>query len=437
MKCGFPLVVGLLGLSAMSACDGMSVVGGDAGRVDDLHIPFAADVATADVGDVVDAAVIDGGAMIGCPIGTIACRGACVDPSSDAAHCGRCENACPANETCQQGTCAACPSGRSFCAGICCPSGQACGSDGRCAPCPSMQGFCNGVCCPESQVCRPGGGCSACPAGQAFCDGMCCPASQVCQAGACMPCAPGRPYCNGVCCPDSQVCQGGRCAACPATMAYVPGGTFTMGAADLDVRTGDVFPHLVHVDPYCLDVTEVTVEDYQTCTAPGCTPGGAGRFCSQGRVGAGRNPINCVGWRQAAAYCASRGANLPTEAQWEFAARGAVVEPVYPWGMTAPAGQLCWGGGPIGTRAGTCPVRSFPAGDFGLYDMAGNVWEWTRDCYAPYPHHSGLVAEPDIQSASPAGCSYRVVRGGGWGTSAEADVRAAARSGLAHNFDTA
>jgi formylglycine-generating enzyme required for sulfatase activity len=60
--------------------------------------------------------------------------------------------------------------------------------------------------------------------------------------------------------------------------------------------------------------------------------------------------------------------------------------------------------------------------------MAGNVWEWTRDCYAAYPRTNALVTDPDVQSASPAGCSYRVVRGGGWGTASEADVRAAARS---------
>lgn len=99
------------------------------------------------------------------------------------------------------------------------------------------------------------------------------------------------------------------------------------------------------------------------------------------------HPINCVDWCTAQAYCVWAGGRLPTEMEWEYAARSVTRRP-YPWGATAPDRQLCWSGpmSPATDRFGTCPVGSFSSGATpeGLHDMLGNVSEWTADHYATY-----------------------------------------------------
>ena len=144
-------------------------------------------------------------------------------------------------------------------------------------------------------------------------------------------------------------------------------------------------PHMVTLSAYCMDLTEVTVAAYRGCTS--CTAPTAGTTSNVGNwgvTGRDNHPVNLVDWNQARAYCQSRGGDLPTEAQWEYAARGTDGR-IYPWGNDAPASQLCWRGD-VPTRASTCPVQSYPSGNspFGLFDMAGNVLEWTRDVYADY-----------------------------------------------------
>ena len=185
-------------------------------------------------------------------------------------------------------------------------------------------------------------------------------------------------------------------------------------------------PHMVQLSAYCMDLTEVTVAAYRLCTAPGCTTPSTGSSCNWGVTGRDNHPINCVDWNQSRAYCQSRGGDLPTEAQWEYAARGSdVVNHIYPWGNAAPASQLCWSGGTI--RTSTCPVQSYPAGNspFGLFDMAGNVNEWTRDFYASY------TSAAAIDPTGPTSGQNRVYRGGAWfftsGTLGTIDVRAAYR----------
>jgi hypothetical protein len=108
------------------------------------------------------------------------------------------------------------------------------------------------------------------------------------------------------------------------------------------------------------------------------------------------HPINCVDHRQATAYCQWQGARLPTEVEWEFAARGGPRYFDYSWGNEHPDGRNCWK-----HAGGTCEVKSFPPGAFGLFDMTGNLWEWTQDWYGPYPW-------PGIDGHA------RVYRGGSW-----------------------
>jgi hypothetical protein len=103
-----------------------------------------------------------------------------------------------------------------------------------------------------------------------------------------------------------------------------------------------------------------------------------------------------VTWDQAEAYCHSRGARLPTEIEWEYAARGGSEARAYSWGNEPPdSSRTCW------KRPHSCEVGSFGAGAFGLLDMIGNVWEWTSSNYGVYPW-------------PPASAPHKIYRGGSW-----------------------
>jgi formylglycine-generating enzyme required for sulfatase activity len=190
-----------------------------------------------------------------------------------------------------------------------------------------------------------------------------------------------------------------------------------MGANDGDSDEKPV--HRVELDGFCMDVTEVTVEAYARCVSAGsCTKPDTGRWCNWGQSGKGNHPINCVDWDQATAYCRWAGKELPTEAQWEYAARGGSRQLEYPWGSEAPGSRACWK-----RSDGTCPVGSYLSGDspFGLHDMAGNVWEWVQDWYGRYPSSSSK------NYAGPSSGSNRVDRGGSWGGHGPSYLRGSAR----------
>ncbi len=217
----------------------------------------------------------------------------------------------------------------------------------------------------------------------------------------------------------------GVAPACPAGSVRIPGGMFLMGDPMPDDAPSQPV-HGVRLSAYCMDLTEVTVAAYATCGAAGCTAPNTGGNCNQGVAGRGDHPINCVDWNQARAFCQSRGGDLPTEAQWEFAARGSDGR-TFPWGSDAPAAQLCWSGG--GTvHSTTCPVRSFPSGvsPFGLYDTVGNVWEWTLDWYGAYSGDASSYASDP--TGVPSGTSH-INRGGSFGNTLAIDVRPTIRFG--------
>jgi formylglycine-generating enzyme required for sulfatase activity len=173
--------------------------------------------------------------------------------------------------------------------------------------------------------------------------------------------------------------------------------------------------HTVQVAAFELDQYEVTVAQYAACVAGGgCTaallPTG-GSDCNAGVAGKDQHPINCVDWDQASAYCAWAGKRLPTEEEWEYAARGTDGRE-YPWGDAAPATQLCWD-----NSSGTCAVGSYPSGisSFGIHDMGGNVSEWTAS------YHSENYSLP-------RGNTFRVYRGGNWNDTLAIGVRGAYRN---------
>ncbi len=231
--------------------------------------------------------------------------------------------------------------------------------------------------------------------------------------------------------------------ACPRTMAAIPGGRFFMGSDD--DRPEERPAHHVTLSPYCIDIYEVTTDEYKLCadrnecrrasTAnewTGVTAGEHKTFdpLCNGRdvAGRGRHPVNCVDWDMATQFCASRGARLPTEAEWEFAARSSDGRR-YPWGDEAPSphllnacGKECldWGKRNhvdeaamyLGTDGWptTAPVGSFPDGKskYGVQDLVGNVWEWVSDYFAPYD--GDARSDPH---GPPAG-KERIIRGGAW-----------------------
>lgn len=159
-------------------------------------------------------------------------------------------------------------------------------------------------------------------------------------------------------------------------MVLIPAGSFTMGSTD---GQDDEKPaRRTRVAAFEMDVTEVTYGAYLACIAERkCTYPDRDSFCVWGRKDRRNHPMNCVDWDQATAYCESVGKRLPTEEEWEYAARGAEGRK-FPWGEGPPPEGLCF----KRSRRGTCPVDAVPVDSpFGLRGMAGNVWEWTSSGY--------------------------------------------------------
>ncbi|WP_437586248.1 bifunctional serine/threonine-protein kinase/formylglycine-generating enzyme family protein [Sorangium sp. So ce1000] len=217
----------------------------------------------------------------------------------------------------------------------------------------------------------------------------------------------------------------------PPDMSRVPAGRFTMGSAK--GGKSERPPHEVTLSrAFDIDRTEVTVAAYQRCVEAGrCTPSGVhgpratdadveqrGALCTAADPAKSQHPISCVDQAQAAAYCAFAGKRLPTEAEWEYAARGADGRE-YPWGdeppgcahavVSRPLGQGCGGRGT--QEVGSAKAGASPSG---ALDMAGNVWEWVADGWDPGVYAKGAQTDPRV----PATGSRGVLRGGSWDFSA-------------------
>jgi len=210
-----------------------------------------------------------------------------------------------------------------------------------------------------------------------------------------------------------------------ADMVKVPAGSFTMGS-DHDGK-GDKPPHRVTMThAFYIDRTEVRADAYAACVEDGA--------CTSNKVHAGevvdstygcntdkerpKHPANCIDRMQAEQYCTFARKRLPTEAEWEYAARGTDARE-YPWGNAAPTtcAQAILTGmvGDCGDRKGTWEIGTTADGKtpFGALDMAGNVWEWVADGYEAYPAagDAGDVVDPKL-ALTPGGKG--VLRGGSW-----------------------
>ena len=197
-------------------------------------------------------------------------------------------------------------------------------------------------------------------------------------------------------------------------MVYVPPGEFTMGSSQGQKDEGPA--HQVYLKGFHLDPYEVTVKQYRACVQAGkCTEPNTAHNCNWARTDRDSHPINCVDWQQARAYCEWVQKRLPSEAEWEKAARGADTRG-YPWGNEpVDCGHAVMDQSGSGSGCGegrTWPVGSKPAGasPYKAMDMAGNVYEWVADWYEDtYYAHS-----PPQDPKGPANGSQRVLRGGSW-----------------------
>jgi eukaryotic-like serine/threonine-protein kinase len=239
---------------------------------------------------------------------------------------------------------------------------------------------------------------------------------------------------------------------CPQGMIAIPGGSFFMGSDE-----GLAFEkpaHQVSLQPFCIDEFEVSVERYRSCSEAGRCKRAATTnewatitekdhktfdpLCNiREPEERAKHPVNCVDWEMALKFCREQGGRLPTEAEWEFAARGPDGRK-YPWGDDDPAadrlnacGKECmlWGqkhgveeksmydaddGFP-----NTAPVGSFPKGAsrYGVQDVVGNVWEWVADWYGEYGK------DEQTEPKGPESGDEKVIRGGSWNGSYASWVR--------------
>lgn len=204
-------------------------------------------------------------------------------------------------------------------------------------------------------------------------------------------------------------------------MVYIPAGEFMMGSTVEDLnRDEDEEPsHTVYLEAYWIDKTEVTNAMFGMCIASkNCQPPAQSKYY-QVEVYA-NHPIIGVSWEQANAYCAWAGRRLPTEAEWEKAARG-MDGRMYPWGNDLPNADLANFNQMFDE---TQPVGSYPKGasPYGVLDMAGNAWEWVADGYSPDFYSTSPFENPLNESP----INQRVLRGGNWNSNVEG-IRSANR----------
>ena len=230
------------------------------------------------------------------------------------------------------------------------------------------------------------------------------------------------------------------------TMVLIPAGEFQMGSEDADAHVNEQPVHTVYVDAFYMDTHEVTNLDYKrfVLANPQWQKSRIPRSLHNGDylkhwsgnnypTGKANHPVNWVSWYAAVAYAKWAGKRLPTEAEWEKAARGGLIGKKYPWGDGISSARANYGNNVKDARA----VGSYAANGYGLYDMAGNVWEWCLDAYDADFYFSSPSRNPlsDVNTIANLELilkdytnvnSRRVLRSGNW-SSVAGVVRVASR----------
>ena len=225
----------------------------------------------------------------------------------------------------------------------------------------------------------------------------------------------------------------------PEGMVLIPAGSFEMGSKDEDARNDEQPVHTVHLDAFYMDKYEVTNAQFKAFVDAN-PPWQKDRIDDKLHdwdyllhwdgtnypAGQANHPVTHVNWYAAMAYAAWAGKRLPTEAEWEYAARGGLAGKKYPWGNTITPADANYDF----NVHDTTPVGQYAANGYGLYDMAGNVWEWCLDEYdadvyaRSHNSRNSISGAKTIQKMlnnfiSIPTNSWRVLRGGGWTDTAQ------------------
>ncbi|MBN2107386.1 MAG: formylglycine-generating enzyme family protein [Deltaproteobacteria bacterium] len=182
-------------------------------------------------------------------------------------------------------------------------------------------------------------------------------------------------------------------------LVFIQGGKFLMGSNDGDFDEQP--PHEVTVESFYMDAHEVTNAQYKVFAEATSRP--LPPFW-QPEIDKPDEPVAGVSWDDAQAYAAWAGKRLPTEAEWEYAARGGMPGQKYFWGNEQGRRFANYG------SFGIVQVKKFPPNPYGLYDMTGNVWEWCSDWYGT----DFYAVSPAAQVTGPVDGTLKVLRGGAW-----------------------
>ncbi len=412
-----------------------------------------------------------------CTPGACAVDGNCDDNdlcTRDKCVAGNCRNAvivCDDLNPCTTDFCTRGP-GYPYCTYLAVPKGTACDDGNVCTTadvcaakaCGGAPAACDdGLACTDD-ACAPATGCShVLRGGTCLIDGACLADGQPDPLQACRVCAPATDtgawtiLPDWTVCGDGAYCRSGQCEqTCPVGYVHIPAGAFTMGSPETEPgRSDDETQHEVTIStPYCLKATEVTVGEWKSRMGSDPYASACGDAC----------PVQDVSFWDAVAYCnflsiqesllpcyqmkgcsgtpgagsllcqdatptgpTCAGYRLPSEAEWEYAARAGTTTATYngtsettaceaPNPVLDPVTWFC------GNAMTNHPVKGKLPNAWGLYDMLGNAWEWTGDWYGAYP--AGPVTDPK----GPATGTLRVERGGGWVASGARWNRAAFRN---------